>query len=89
MTSRFDAVGIIAKAPERSHPMTGSRVRMEGPAVRDGARYAEWLDLAKNREYLATALPGFMETALAVPREAGIVRGAVDVSKLFDARVLG
>jgi NitT/TauT family transport system substrate-binding protein len=87
--SWFDAIDLIAKEPDRAHQIMGARVRMEGPAFRDSAQYIEWLDLAKNRDYIRAGLPEFMTKALAVQKESGVVRGDVDLSKLFDDRFLG
>ena len=87
--SWFDALAMIVKEPERSHQIMGARVRMEGPAFRDSAQYIEWLDREKNRAYLAGGLQEFMQKALIVQRETGVVRADVDLAKLFDDRFLG
>lgn len=87
--SWFDAIEMIAKEPDRAYQVMGARVRMEGPAFRDSAQYIEWLDLAKNRDYIRAGLPEFMRKALLVQRETGVVRQDVDLSKLFDDRFLG
>lgn len=84
-----DALEMIAQEPDRSYRIMGARVRMEGPAFRDSSQHIEWLDLAKNREYIRNGLPEFMRKAHLVQRETGVVRQDVDLSKLFDDRFLG
>jgi NitT/TauT family transport system substrate-binding protein len=87
--SWFDAIALIGSEPDRAYEIMGRRVNMAGPAFRDSAQYIEWLDQAKNRDYVANGLPEFQRKALAVQRESGVVRQDVDLSKLLDTRFLG
>jgi NitT/TauT family transport system substrate-binding protein len=87
--SWFDAIALIGSEPDRAYGIMGRRVNMAGPAFRDSAQYIEWLDQAKNRDYVAKGLPEFQRKALAVQRESGVVRQDVDLSKLLDTRFLG
>jgi NitT/TauT family transport system substrate-binding protein len=86
--SWFDAVAMIAREPDRSHEIMGQRTRQTGPQFAASAQYIEWLDLAKNREYVASGLPEFTRKAHTVQRESGVLRQDVDLSRLFDDRFL-
>jgi len=86
--SWFDALALIGREPDRSYEIMGRRVNMAGPAFRDSAQYIEWLDLAKNQDYVRAGLPEFMRKAHTVQRETGVVRQDVDLSKLLDTRFL-
>lgn len=87
--SWYDAVAMIAREPDRSHEIMGRRVNQSGEQFRNSAQYIEWLDQAKNREYVASGLPEFMRKAHQVQRETGVVRQDVDLSKLLDPQYLG
>ncbi|MGG5809714.1 ABC transporter substrate-binding protein [Falsiroseomonas sp. CW058] len=86
--SWFDAVEMIAREPMRSWEIMGNRTRQTAEQFRDSAQYIEWLDLAKNRDYVAAGLPEFTRKAHTVQRESGVLRQDVDVSRLFDDRFL-
>ena len=84
--SWWDALAMIAAEPDRSNAIMGRRVNQSAEAFAASARFIEWQDQARNRAYVASGLPDFMREAEAVQREAGVVRGAVDLSKLLDTR---
>jgi NitT/TauT family transport system substrate-binding protein len=86
--SWFDAVAMIAREPARSHEIMGQRTRQTGEQFAGSAQYIEWLDLAKNRDYVAAGLPEFTRKAHTVQRESGVLRADVDLSRLFDDRFL-
>ena len=87
--SWYDALAMIAKEPEKSYEIMGKRVNMAGPAFQASAQYIEWLDAAKNKDYVAKGLPEFMAKALEVQKEAGVVRQSPDLSKLLNTSFLG
>ncbi len=87
--SWYDAVAMIAREPDRSYEIMGRRVNQSGEQFKNSAQYIEWLDQAKNKEYVAAGLPEFMRKAHEVQRETGVVRQAVDLSKLLDPQFLG
>jgi NitT/TauT family transport system substrate-binding protein len=84
----FDAVAMIAREPERSYEIMGRKVNQSAEQFKASAQYIEWLDLAKNQDYVREGLPEFMRKAHTVLREAGVVRQDVDLSKLLDTRFL-
>ena len=87
--SWYEAVEMIRREPERSHEIMGRKVNQGAEQFKASARYIEWLDQEKNREYVASGLPEFMRKALVVQREAGVLRQDVDLPKLLDTRFLG
>ena len=87
--SWYDAIEMIGREPDRSYEIMGRRVNMAGPAFRDSAQYIEWLDQAKNRDYVANGLPQFMQKAHTVQRETGVVRQDVDLSRLLNTSFIG
>ncbi len=86
--SWFDAVAMIAREPDRSNEIMGQRTRQTAEQFGQSAQYIEWLDLAKNREYVAAGLPEFTRKAHTVQRESGVLRADVEISRLFDDRFL-
>jgi NitT/TauT family transport system substrate-binding protein len=86
--SWFDALAMIEKEPDRSYEIMGKRVNMAGPAFKASAQFIEWQDAARNRDYVANGLPAFMNKALEVQKETGVVRQSPDLSRLLDTRFL-
>jgi NitT/TauT family transport system substrate-binding protein len=86
--SWFDALALIAAEPDRANEIMGRRVNQSGEAFKASAQYIEWLDQAKNRDYVAAGLPEFQRKAHAVQRETGVVRQDVDLTKLLDTQFL-
>lgn len=86
--SWWDALAMIEAEPGRSNEIMGRRVSQTAEAFAASSRFIEWLDQSKNREYVASGLPEFQRKALAVQREAGVVRGEVDLARLLDTRFL-
>jgi NitT/TauT family transport system substrate-binding protein len=87
--SWYDALAMIKAEPDRSYEIMGKRVNQTGDAFKASAQYIEWQDQAMNRAYVAAGLPEFQQKALVVQKEAGVVRGDVDLSKLLDTQFLG
>ncbi|MDN3568910.1 ABC transporter substrate-binding protein [Paeniroseomonas aquatica] len=87
--SWYDALAMIEREPDRSYEIMGRRVNQTGEAFKASAQYIEWLDQAKNKDYVAGGLPTFMQKAHLVQRETGVVRADVDLSKLLDTKFLG
>lgn len=87
--SWYDAIAMIAAEPDRSYGIMGARVNQTAEAFRNSAQYIEWLDQAKNREYVTAGLPEFMRKAHTVQRETGVVRQDVDLSRLLNTSFLG
>ena len=84
--SWFDAVEMIGREPEKSFEIMGKRVNQSAEAFKASAGFIEWMDAAKNRDYVAKGLPEFQRKAHVVQRETGVVRQDVDLSKLLDTR---
>ena len=85
----YDALAMIRKEPEKSHAIMGRRVNQSGEAFKASAEFIEWMDQAKNLAYAADGLKPFMQKALEVQKEAGVVRQSPDLSKLLDTRFMG
>lgn len=86
--SWFDAVEMIKREPDRSYEIMGRKVNQTGEQFKASAQYIEWLDQAKNQEYVRKGLPEFQRKALEVQKDSGVVRQNVDLSKLLDTRFL-
>ena len=86
--SWFDAIAMIAREPDRSNEIMGQRTRQTAAQFAAGSEYIEWLDLPKNREYVAAGLPEFTAKAHAVLRETGVLRADVNLGPLFSDRFL-
>lgn len=86
--SWFDAVEMIKREPDRSYEIMGRKVNQTGEQFKASAQYIEWLDQAKNQEYVRNGLPEFQRKALEVQKDSGVVRQDVDLSKLVDTRFL-
>lgn len=86
--SWFDAVEMIKREPDRSYEIMGRKVNQTGEQFKASAQYIEWLDQAKNQEYVRNGLPEFQRKALEVQKDSGVVRQNVDLSKLLDTRFL-
>jgi NitT/TauT family transport system substrate-binding protein len=84
--SWFDAVEMIGREPDKSFEIMGKRVNQSAEAFKASAGFIEWMDAAKNKDYVARGLPEFQQKALLVQRETGVVRQDVDLSKLLDTR---
>jgi NitT/TauT family transport system substrate-binding protein len=82
--SWWDALAMIAREPDRSNEIMGRRVNQTAAQFAASSQYIEWLDQAKNREYMASGLPQFMQKAHTVQREAGVVRQDVNLGALLN-----
>lgn len=87
--SWYDAVAMIAREPDRSYEIMGRRVNQTAEQFKNSAQFIEWLDQDKNKEYVARGLPEFMQKALTVQREAGVVRQDVNLGALLNTSFLG
>jgi NitT/TauT family transport system substrate-binding protein len=87
--SWFDAVEMIKAEPDRSFEIMGKRVNQSAEAFKASAGFIEWMDAARNQDYVANGLPEFQRKAHLVQRETGVVRQDVDLSKLLDTRFVG
>jgi hypothetical protein len=65
---------MIKAEPDRSFEIMGKRVNQSAEAFKASAGFIEWLDAAKNRDYVAKGLPQFQQKAHLVQRETGVVR---------------
>ncbi|WP_424812878.1 ABC transporter substrate-binding protein [Roseococcus sp. YIM B11640] len=86
--SWFDALAMIASEPDRSFEIMGRRVNQTGEQFKNSAQFIEWLDQAKNKEYVAAGLPQFMQKAHTVQRETGVVRQDVNLGALLNTSFL-
>lgn len=87
--SWYDALAMIAREPDRSYEIMGRRVNQSAEQFKASAQFIEWLDQAKNRDYVANGLPEFTRKAHLVQRETGVVRRDVDLGTIFNASFLG
>lgn len=87
--SWYDALAMILAEPDRSHEIMGRRVNQTGEAFRNSAQYIEWLDQAKNRDYVQNGLPEFMRKAHTVQRETGVIRADVPLAPLLNTSFIG
>ncbi|MXP63338.1 ABC transporter permease [Roseomonas sp. M0104] len=85
----YDALAMIGKEPDKAYAIMGKRVNQSGEAFKASAGFIEWMDQAKNRAYAADGLPQFMQKALEVQKQAGVVRQSPDLAKLLDTNFLG
>ncbi|CAH0312327.1 ABC transporter substrate-binding protein [Roseomonas sp. CECT 9278] len=87
--SWWDALAMIQREPDRSNEIMGRRVNQTAAQFAASAQYIEWLDQAKNRDYVANGLPQFMQKAHTVQREAGVIRQDVNLGALLNTSFLG
>jgi len=87
--SWFDAIAMIGREPDRSFEIMGRRVNQTAEQFKASAQFIEWLDQAKNREYMASGLPEFMRKAHTVQRETGVVRQDVNLAPLLNTSFIG
>jgi NitT/TauT family transport system substrate-binding protein len=87
--SWYDALALIAREPDRSFEIMGRRVNQNAEQFKASAQFIEWLDQAKNKDYVANGLQDFMRKAHLVQREAGVVRRDVDLTTLFNPAFIG
>ena len=87
--SWWDALAMIEREPDRSFEIMGRRVNQTGEQFKASAQFIEWLNQAKNKEYVADGLPQFMQKAHTVQRETGVVRQDVNLGTLLNTTVLG
>lgn len=87
--SWWDALAMIAAEPARSNEIMGRRVNQTAEQFAASAQFIEWLDQAKNREYLAGGFQQFMAKAITVQTEAGVIRQAPDPAALLDTSFIG
>ncbi|HWL81534.1 MAG TPA: ABC transporter substrate-binding protein [Roseomonas sp.] len=85
----YDALAMIGKEPDKAYAIMGKRVNQSGEAFKASAEFIEWMDQAKNRAYAADGLPQFMQKALEVQKEAGVLRQSPDLPKLLNTSFLG
>ncbi|MDJ0388269.1 ABC transporter substrate-binding protein [Roseomonas sp. E05] len=85
----YDALAMIGQEPDKAYAIMGKRVNQSGEAFKASAAFIEWMDQGKNRAYAADGLPQFMQKALEVQKEAGVVRQSPDLAKLLDTSFLG
>jgi NitT/TauT family transport system substrate-binding protein len=84
----FEALAMIRREPDRAHEIMGRRTRQGAAEFAASARHFDWLDLPRNRAFVATELRPLAERAMAVLRETGVLRGAVDLDSLLSDRFL-
>lgn len=87
--SWWDALAMIDREPDRSFEIMGRRVNQTGEQFKASAQFIEWLNQAKNKEYVANGLPQFMQKAHTVQRETGVVRQDVNLGALLNTTFLG
>jgi len=87
--SWWDALAMIDREPDRSFEIMGGRVNQTGEQFKASAQFIEWLDQAKNKDYVANGLPQFMQKAHTVQRETGVVRQDVNLGALLNTTFLG
>lgn len=87
--SWWDALAMIEREPDRSFEIMGRRVNQTGEQFKASAQFIEWLNQAKNKEYVADGLPQFMQKAHTVQRETGVVRQDVNLGTLLNTTFLG
>lgn len=84
----FAAVEMIRREPDRAHEIMGQRTRQSAAEFAQSARHFDWLDLPRNRAFVAQELRALAERSVAVLREAGVLRGAIDLDALLTDRFL-
>jgi NitT/TauT family transport system substrate-binding protein len=82
--SWYDALAMIVAESDRSFEIMGRRVNQTGEVFKASSQFIEWLDQAKNCEYVGAGLPEFMRKAHMVQRETGVVRADVPLGPLLN-----
>ncbi|MEJ8572481.1 ABC transporter substrate-binding protein [Microbaculum marinum] len=81
----FAALQMIADKPEESFGIMGERVNMDAKQFEGSAQFIDWQDQAENKAYFADGLAQFMEMAVAIQFDNGVIREKPDLSTLTDA----
>jgi NitT/TauT family transport system substrate-binding protein len=84
----FAAIAMMEREPDRAHEIMGQRTRQTAAEFARSARHFDWLDLPRNRAFVATELRPLAERSLAVLRDAGVLRAAIDLDALLNDRFL-
>lgn len=84
----FEALALIRREPDRAHEIMGRRTRQTAAEFAASARHFDWLDLPRNRAFVATELRGLAARSAAVLRETGVLREEADIDALLNDRFL-
>lgn len=80
----FLALDMIATSPEEANTIMGKRVDQTAEAFASSASFIEWQDKAMNQAYFADGLRQFMEMAIELQAENGVIRTKPEVDALID-----
>ncbi len=84
----FAAVAMIRREPDRAHAIMGQRTRQTAAEFARSARHFDWLDLSRNRAFVAEELRPLARRSVAILRDAGVLRAEIDLDALLNDRFL-
>jgi NitT/TauT family transport system substrate-binding protein len=83
--SYFQALDMIKAEPAKSNEIMGSAVKQSGKDFAESATYLRWQDRAANQKFFAGELTQFMQDAIPILLEAGVIRRPPDsLAATFD-----
>jgi len=80
----FAALDMIATKPDEANTIMGERVKMDAEKFAASAKYIAWQDKAQNQAFFADGMQAFMEMAVAIQYDNGVIREKPDLAKLTD-----
>lgn len=84
--SYFQALDMIKTDPTKAYELMGASVKQTGQQFGKSSEYLRWQDKSANQKFFAGDLTQFMNDALPILLEAGVIRKApTDLSATFDA----
>lgn len=84
----FAAIELIRREPDRAHEIMGQRTRQTAAEFARSARHFDWLDLARNRAFVAEELRPLARRSVAVLQDTGVLRAEIDLDALLNDRFL-
>ena len=80
----FAALDMIAAKPEEANTVMGERVKLDAQKFAESAKYIAWQNKAANQAFFADGMQAFMEMAVAIQYDNGVIREKPDLAKLTD-----
>lgn len=84
----FAAVAMIRREPDRAHEIMGQRTRQSAAEFARSARHFDWLDLPRNRAFVAEALRPLAARSVTILRDAGVLQADIDLDALLTDRFI-
>ena len=81
----FAALDMIDTKAEEANTIMGERVNLDAQQFADSAKFIDWQDKAENQAFFADGMEKFMDMAVAIQFDNGVIREKPDLASLTDA----